>query len=329
MRQLGIVKDEPNAWAGYLHAVYGSSVSFPFDLRRLTWFWWWAPGAANLTRIEAPVFRRILLGDIWVPGLRTERHLAAAGFFVNHAESHEELASTGEGADYASAQHLEVMRVSHGSGESTMSAYGPEAAGSDQTWYWHAPGSGILLSIGRSLVVRNRTELLGRLAARIAPRPLPLATKRVRVPSERGLKLCDGCSVNAEETWRDFDVLWWSSAQPPTGQGPRVCELVRHAGYDTVQLTRAFDGQRHEIIDCRRARTTAAPEPASGCPPSSSRIFLRRGSRADEPCECDEARPFLNCGRCAAPERVWRRAQPAAAAVEVHARGRHAHEGSS
>lgn len=319
-RRLGIVDREHSAWGSYLRAVYGEGLRLPFDLRRLRWFWWWAPGAANLTRIEVPVWRQGLPGEAWVPGLRMERHLATAGFFVQHADATHADSKVDSGAD----RHLEVMRVSHPVGESTQSAFGPEAAGPDQTWYWHAPGSGIWLSLGRSLAVQNRSELLGRLVAHFRSDALPLAIKHVRVTPERGLRLCDGCDASTKETWRDFDVLWWASPAEPNFEGPRVCELVRRAGFDTVQLTRAFDGQRHEMIDCRRATgTPPVIDPtatAAACPPIGSRIHLRSGG-GDAPCRCDPTRSFLNCGDCIEALRVWRtaRSEAQAAAVEVRA----------
>ena len=323
-RRLGTVEREHSAWGAYLRSIYGNDVRLPFNLHALRWFWWWAPGAENVTRLEMPVWRVAQPGEAWVPGLRMERHLALAGFFVQH--------SSESGGDAATQPELrsdglrEVMRVSHPAGENPQSAFGPEAASHDQVWYWHAPGSGIMLSVGRSLVVSNRSALLARLAALLAPQPLPLAIKRVHVPPERGLRLCDGCDASVGEAWRDFDVIWTAPAAAAAA-GMRVCDVVRRVGYDSVQLTRAFNAQRHEIIDCRRPASAVAGSTAAAnaaCPPAGSRPHLRRGGegRAGEAasaCSCEsEAQSFLTCGACALPApRVLRVAQPGREPTEV------------
>ena len=307
-RRLGIVEREHSAWGSYLQSVYGS-VEFPFDLSKLTWFWWWAPGAHNVTRIEVPVWRRALPGEAWVPGLRMERHLSVAGFFVQHARSLEtgEYSTTGASAS-ATTEGLEVMRVSHPSSESTQSSFGPEAASHDQVWYWHAPGSGIQLSVGRSLIVPNRSALVARLAERLSPGSLPFVTKRVRVPHERGIRRCDGCNPSTNEAWYDFDVLWWASQ---ASNGPRLCDVVRRVGFDTVQLTAAFDATRFEIIDCRHTITSKQTNATNAaCPPAGSSAHLRGGRRGASVCGCSDVRSFLNCGSCALPApRVLRTAQ--------------------
>ena len=335
VQRLGIVEREHSAWGHYLRTVYGPAVPLPFDLRRLRWFWWWAPGASNITRLEMPVWRHPLPGEAWVPGLRTERHLAFAGFFIRPPSTDSELRAGGKAAAAQSRVEsiakgsIEVMRVSHPSSESTQSAFGPEAAAHDQVWYWHAPGSGIFLSPGRSLAVDNRSALLAHLAAMRTPRSPTLGLRRVKMSRERGLRLCDGCSTSDDEVWHDFEVLWWRAQST---NGPRVCDAIRLAGYDTVQFTRAFGGLRHEIIDCRRAAVAAAsataaaatsldkPEAAAtaACPPEGSRSNLLHltanavGACVAANCECSDAQTFLNCGTCVGPNPggVLRAAQP-------------------
>ena len=296
-----------HAWLRYLSSVYGMDMIdrlLPFDVRALTWFYWWAPGTENLTRTEVPVWRDTLPGEAWVPGLRSERHLAHAGFFVrplplvNSSSNH-----------FAGFHVLEVMRVSHPAGETLQSAYGPEAASHDQVWYWHAPGSGIFLAAGRTLTVSNRSALVAELAVRLAPEPLPLEVKVVKVPHDRGMRLCDGCT-DVGEDWRDFHVLWWTSGEK---QKPmcRVCDLARRAGIDTIQLTRAFGGLRSEIIDCRqnaRAGMVTGTPFNSGCPPAASRAHIRSAAMLlqdgpkHEGCLCtadfSSRTTFLNCGSC-------------------------------
>lgn len=297
------VHGSTDAWIEYFHSVYGAQRTQTIDVRQLRWFWWWAPGSANLTRVETPVWRRTLAGDVWVPGLRMERHLSQAGFFVTPLDEESDsveqpLSATTRG------QTLEVMRVSHPSNEGARAAFGPEAAAIGQIWYWHAPGSGIVLSLGRSLVARNRSTLLSELAMRILPARLPLTIRRMHVEPERGQHLCEGCAPSTE-TWLDYDVIW--PAQEDSRSSPRLCDFVRRAGFDTVQLTAAFGAQRFEIVDCRAAPTptTEGASATTACPPGDPGV-LSAGPHA---CVCTDSRPFLNCGGCARPATVTRIAQ--------------------
>ena len=371
VRSLGVVRDRHGPWGTYLQSVYGPEVAFPYDLQRLHWFWWWAPEAAALTRIEAPVWRRTTPGDVWVPGMRSERHLAAAGFFVHsfptamsatgwtmpHASSSTHRpnggytsgrlrgSSVGRGERDGDDDIVEVMRVAHATSELNSSSFGIENAAADQTWYWHAPGSGIYLKLGRSLVVQNRTALLGELVGRLSPAPVPAMVCRVHISKERGAKLCEGC-YESEELWQDFDVLWPAQhgdearahSRCPRGvtRQTSLCELVRNAGFDTVQLTAAFS-QRYEIVDCRAYdRTKIAlsdmlqPGATAGvanktkaaavraCPVSTAHLYARGGQGELVRCQCAAAgRSFLNCGSCALSSVVVRRAQSGQASFLV------------
>ncbi len=325
-RRLGRVESEGGAWGRYLRSVYGDALELPFDLRRLRWFWWWAPGAWSVTRLEMPVWRSIRPGDAWVPGMRMERHLAQAGFFLSQLSNSDGGNDGAASAGLASGSLAEVMRVSHPPGEDTSGPYGPEAAAPDQVWYWHAPGSGIRLGLGRTIVVPNRSALLGVLAADPSVHQLPFVIKRNRVPLERGLHLCEGCSA---ERWLDFEVIW-SRPSPPTSTatGPtRLCDPVRRAGFDTVQIVAAFGGQRYEIVDCRDSGgAVGVQREASGpCPSPGSLAHLVRAVRpsrshavaaagvGERSCKCEDERSFLNCGGCAVPAVVRRLAQPGAA----------------
>lgn len=337
-RRLTIIDSskEHNPWLRYLHSVYGDALRLPFDLRTLRWFWWWAPGTRNLTRLEMPVWRILRPGDIWLPGMRIERHLSLAGFFV---QAHEIQYSRG----YPDGSLVEIMRVSHPPGENPSTAYGPEAASTSQVWYWHAPGSGIYLTVGRSLVVTNRSALLEELSRRAGGAALPLFLKRVEVPRELGLRLCDGCTP---EPWLGFDVVWArktrSDGRRGTAEGMVLCDPVRAAGFDTVQLVAAFGGQRFEIIDCRvgirlvhrtdpqqsksllhREHAIAAPPAASwtsACtPPATSAQLLRPGAGGSwQACNCSRSIAFLNCGLCATPTAVQRVPHPGHDAFIVH-----------
>ena len=295
VHKLGVIDREHSQWGRYVRTVYGHHVQLPFDLRRLRWFWWWAPGSSNLTRAEVPVWRDVAQTSVWIPGLRSERHLAEAGFFVQH-EVNDDFASKVAASPSdaaASGGRIEVMRVSHPQGESLKSAYGPEAAADDQVWYWHAPGSGIYLSVGRTLSVPNRSVLLATLRERGAA----FTEKTVHVSRERGLRLCDGCSDRTGELYRDFGVLWWSDESSPSGttqRTQRICEIIRKAGVDTVQLTHAFQSQRFEIIDCRQAHLPSDAEKGDfngACPAGSNHLTNYAGA----PCNCSSSLRFLNC----------------------------------
>jgi hypothetical protein len=350
VRRLSVVQAdsagrEHAPWLRYIRSVYGEDVRLPFDTRTLRWFWWWAPGARNLTRLEMPVWRSMRSGDVWVPGMRIERHLSHAGFFLQPPGP-----ATPMTKGFADNSMIEVMRVSHPSGETPDSAYGPEAASTTQMWYWHAPGSGIYLSLGRTLAIPNRSELLSALAQRVPDSSPPFTMKRVEVTPEVGLRHCDGCTA---ETWLDFSVIWPRQARgrarktaPTTGgAGLVLCDSVRAAGFETVQLFAAFEGQRFEIMDCRGTREQGSPGPPQGasdlldappsrrrpspttssqwtqaCPPAAHASLFRAGPRGQwHLCNCSLARPFLNCGECAAPTAVTRLAQPQQSAFEVTA----------
>lgn len=303
-----------------MRSVYGESLRLPFDLSSLRWFWWWAPGSRNLTRLEVPVWRSLQQGDIWVPGLRIERHLSQGGFFVNPPHG-----SRSRGFPHGSM--VEVMRVSHPPSENPHSAYGPEAGSSTQVWYWHAPGSGVYLSLGRTLSVANRSALLRELAVRIRA-PQPFALKRVEVTREAGLRRCEGCTA---ERWQGFEVVWTRLQHPDEvlehQQAPAaVCDLVRTAKFDTIQLYAAFGGQRFEIVDCRATRGGAGqpvkpPRPwTSACAPlhSSESLWVPDSKMGMwKPCSCSASLPFLNCGTCVVPAPVLRIEQPSHTAFSV------------
>ena len=337
IRELGVVDQLDSRWGLYLRSVYGNSgVQLPLDIRRLRWFWWWAPGTTNLTRIEAPVWRRLLPGDLWVPGMKIERHLSLGGFFIHPLEQNTDTLP----AYTASSHTLEVMRVSHLATESsTKTAYGPEAAAPGQTWYWHAPGSGIFLRMGRSLVVPNRSSLLTELTSR-DPTAVLLSASTVRVSQARGYNLCEGCGD--QETWVDFEVIRLSSTQRssssrvfPADSPARaktasstppllLCDVIRRAGFDTVQLTAAFGGQRFEIIDCRHQDDVGNNErflPTSACPsPSHSQLSNALQHAIARPdCGCDTNLPFLNCGTCVSSAAVTRIPQHSSEAFPIRA----------
>ena len=263
------------------------------NLQELRWFWWWAPETSNLTRVEMPVWRSVQSWDAWVPGLFFERHLAQAGFF---------LPSKPRQDGFADGSVVEVMRTSHPGGEApgNDSAFGPEAASRSQLWYWHAPGSGIALKLGRTLASPDRFTLVRLLTRHLGRRPMEL--RRVTVSKRDARALCQGC---APEKWLTFDVL--------SGQGAEMCSHVRRAGFDTVQLYAAFGGQRFEIVDCRITEA-APPMPwLAACPPPESLVHLVRAAgvvdaagSGTRTCDCAVNLPYLNCGDCIAPAPVRR-----------------------
>lgn len=125
----------------YLRSVYGDAAAPPqtrhVDLRALRWFWWWAPGAERLARLECPVWRALRPGDIWVPGLALERHLAFAGFFVEPVAAAAAAATAAaatmlqpHSTDVAAGPLFEVMRIAY---PARGRPRGPEEAASNQT----------------------------------------------------------------------------------------------------------------------------------------------------------------------------------------------------
>ena len=280
-------------WASYLRSVYGTVPSKPFDLRTLRWFWWWAPGASNLTRTEVPVWRALLSGEPFVPGLWLERHIAQGGFFLQALQT-----GPAPVAGHADGSVVEVMRTAHPTGEApgTSAVFGPEAASRSQVWYWHAPGSGIGLKLGRTLATPNRSELLRVLKRQLYT--LPLTVRPTSVPNHMAMRICGGCTA---EAWLRFDVLANTS-----GPVEEMCHFVRLADFDTVQLYAAFGGQRFEIIDCRRAGPAVRSPWLAACPPPEALTHLVRmsgvhdtGTEGRQPCDCSADRAFLNCGDCA------------------------------
>ena len=305
LRRLGMVDSDDGRWVEYLRSVYGDALQLPFDLRTLRWFWWWAPGAAALERTELPVWRRAQPGDVWVPGLWLERHLASGGFFVmpphpSRAAAGRRLQSTAEfSRRRGRSKPLEVIRVAHPSADG-ISNFGAEAESAGQVWYWAAPGSGILWDPGRALRVRNRSVLLARLAALLPGGSVPLRLQTVDVPHSTASRLCGGCEP---EAWESFSLL----------HGPAsLCDSIRRAGFESLQVTSAFGGQRTELVDCRypRGASKEVRQPLVGaCPPEPNRLrpasfgTFQSGPR----CKCTSERVYLNCAPCsghAPPARV-------------------------
>ena len=167
---------------------------------------------------------------------------------------------------------------------------------------------------------------------------MSLSLKRVEVPAELGLRLCEGCTL---EQWMGFDVVWTQGRRGKkrdvAAQGEVLCDPVRSAGFDTIQLFAAFGGQRFEIIDCRlglyNSRPAVASRPAlqrlpppppppwtSACAPPETSTYLRRPASNGRwrPCNCSAETTFLNCGTCATPMSVLRLPQPNHDAFEIH-----------
>ena len=296
--RLGMVESDDGRWAEYLRSVYGDKLQLPFDLRTLRWFWWWAPGAARLERTELPVWRRAQPGDVWVPGLWLERHLASGGFFVVPPHPSRRVAAgrllqstAGLTRQRGRSKPLEVIRVAHPSADEA-STFGAEAESTGQVWYWAAPGSGIVWDPGRLLRVPNRSALIARLAARLPGGSVPLRLQTVDVPHSTARKLCGDC---APEAWASFGMLH--------GPAP-LCDSIRRAGFDSLQFTSAFGGQRTELVDCRdnsHGPSKKARRPlASVCPPAPNRLRSASlgASQSSPTCKCSPERVYLNCAPC-------------------------------
>lgn len=278
--QLGVIHGHnpgDASWRHYLHSIYGPHLELPFDLRTLRWFWWSAPGAANLPMVEFSIHRESLPPrTAWIPGNKIERHLSLAGFFITHSGGRMDLLPPSKDEEW-----IEVMRVSQPpiadlgpSQDATKWVKVAEECFEDQMWYWRAPGSGIWLHTGRTLAVSGRGDLAIALRGLVKELNLPLKPPR----------FCDVHECG-------FPML--------IGTVP-FCDILRLGGYDTVQLHAAFFGRRQEVVDCRTPNRATLPTRQVynlACPASYPAVPLRRRLPSDnQSCVCDRTVSALQCG---------------------------------
>eukprot|EP00966_Prymnesium_polylepis_P301977 6976906-Prymnesium_polylepis.1 len=259
-------------WRAYIQSVYGQDVGH-VDLARLHWFWWWAPGAASLERIEHVPWRPPPTLVPWSPGGKMERALAAAGFFIFKPSS-----SAPRG--FRHNTWIEVMRVLQPSG--TQHKFGVERASLWQMWFWHAPGSGIWWHTGRAtLVAQNRSMLVSLLAGRLGDAWSP--------------SMFLACTLHSRG---NVPVPMLRGLQP-------LCDVVRLARIETVQLLDELGG-RFELIDCRIPLDLTSTDDKLWDPVCPSSEGRSSGLRAGWPprlrrCQCSNRLKFLNCGECIVP----------------------------
>ena len=123
-------------WYAYVHSIYGPTITYPFDLNTLTWFYWSAP--IRLQRMLLvdwlDAFDEAPYGTPWTGGVAAwiwgpEHLVRRAGFFVHRAPWGAER--------LRHLERLEVMRI--GPIEQ------PGFTEMGEIWFYHAVGSGIYI----------------------------------------------------------------------------------------------------------------------------------------------------------------------------------------
>jgi hypothetical protein len=240
-------REMPPPWAYYLSDVYGEKRPAPEP----TFIWNTAPRTSTLVRyvgpqglyaeshlsighdegLTQPECERLLSTLPFVYGDSVSWHLSAYGFFLGR-QALPLSAALPDGA------WLEVIRITLPEADpSTRPESMAESSFANQVWYSRAQGSGIFLNVGRSLRVSNLEQLLEELHRTIPPAGRD--TLQLRTISTHHGRV----KVSANVT-RLIGVL-------------PLCEYVRHAGFDTVQITAAYS-MAYEMIDCRDIAPTAA-----------------------------------------------------------------------
>ncbi|KAL3931040.1 MAG: hypothetical protein SGPRY_001289, partial [Prymnesium sp.] len=127
-------------WEGYLRRIYGSSLPYPLDLNRFSWFYWFAP--LHLSHIFladwSDPYEQAPYGTPWTGGYAAwdwgpEHLVRRAGFFVHRPRWEE--------SEYQLAPRLEVMRC----GPIPRQGF-VEGEATRKLWFYHAVGSGVYLS---------------------------------------------------------------------------------------------------------------------------------------------------------------------------------------
>ena len=221
------------AWLRYWQSVYGHKpAAATLSNGSVHFFYLDAPGAACIPKLVLDLGDMPLVHQLWIP--KYVPVLAPYGFFVGPAP---------EDNFSGAVSWMEVMRVTflEASAQKERRAIGPwlaEAAHWDQTWYWHAPGSGILWNAGRSLRVSSRQELLDTL-------------------QELWMRKNATANATAQMFKSAFHIRQRNSGDARTwdkiasSMGFSLCEVVRDVGYDSVQIMHTFGDQVTELVDCR------------------------------------------------------------------------------
>jgi len=158
-----------------------------------------------------------------------------------------------------------------------------------QVWFWLAPGSGIWLNTGRTLVINEAWTV-------------PVHNKTVR----EGVREMQANLARPLGDWWIGERLRGGLRKTAFWDNP-TCEQARIWGYDTLQMTSSFLNFSYEIVDCRGAGFDDADRTwVSACPPPH--IELMHGlptprlapaiAHADGPasaCVCNHSFNFLNC----------------------------------
>jgi hypothetical protein len=202
---------------------------------------------------------------------------------------------------------VEVIRVAT---SSCTSAEGRCEGGRAGCWFSKAAGSGIFLNTGRSLRVATRAALARVLRLNTSETfGLYLRGKRLRpfahLPLDETEHLLheDHLSrVRAAPPWPPLSVRELVAGQRLFAANRvvldyAVCEHVRKANFDTVQLWDpkcGLDVCFPEVVSCHPGcADVPSGSVRGGCVPET--VPLRTGWVAELPCHCNQSVPILNC----------------------------------
>lgn len=259
-------------WHAYLDRVYGeSTLTFPLPLRRLEFFYMrWLPRSwfdwrnsshqAQVNLDEGPS-----LGDLFV---LHDTHHAVLFRYAYPALSGYTQWHTGEGrrvVDFKYAKgfrnHTRVEVIHFGAGERAL------ATG---FWCYLAPGSGVWLDLGKTIVFPEHYDALQHFT---------------------------GCvpAVNASKSCRWYQEPRHANRYAPGRRVRAVLSTIyaraRASGYDTLQYTHRSEGvYQYEVVDLRLPGDLVAD--ACGYRPATF-----SGWQGTQPCRCDGNLSIMNCGR--------------------------------
>lgn len=263
------------AWSSYLFRVYGPGVKYPFDLKKLRWIYACLGEAEACSQVPAPAPVDWSLADAPSllepsdtarPGLAwrfstaatdgtaaTQALLNPYGFFIGPTHT----------GSFGAPSHswIEVIRV-HSEREQRL--FGQMA-----TWYFAAPGSGIWLNLGHTVV--HEHEVARRPPAATIPTswndlPAALSDLHARFQSRRTRSPTEAAREEHEQ----------------------MLGLVKRYlsyGYDTFQIPSSQGNKVDEIVDLRELvqnTTAGADQPSAMCRTGN----MRRGPKANLPCHC-------------------------------------------
>ena len=217
------------AWDAYLVNVYGK-VSYPVNLSQFSWFYY---------RLLPLKVEPALLGPHCVPhhleawvgrgDKYPESRLRPFGFFVMHWD----VATRSGSRTFGNGSWAEVMRVAV--------LHNDEAYG---TYYWEARGSGIYLSLGRTVIKGGRLAVVAEVAAE---------TRRgtfdtLQLPITTHLK---GYPI-ANNRFEIISLVAGSNSSAALGRAPkqRLADGVGFSNASLCHLSHRAGAQHEQSCDC-------------------------------------------------------------------------------